>query len=185
MKLFQLVDSDRRNVITLTELLDFMNKHYLGARAEDAEDIIREYDGNLDRTLTFDEFCQLSLPSANPNLRHIANSRRFSPYYRTTSPVPYEVISLLTRLLDKEMQLQRQRKEGQRQLARCYDFVKVRTFDKIARGFSAINMPDLISYLESNGFYPRREDVEAILRRMDHDANRQVNYDEFCELACG
>ena len=46
-------------------------------------------------------------------------------------------------------------------------------------------MPDLIFYLETNGFYPRREDVEAILRRMDHDANRQINYDEFCELACG
>ena len=45
-------------------------------------------------------------------------------------------------------------------------------------------MPDLISYLESNGFYPRREDIEAILRRMDHDANRQINYDEFCELTC-
>jgi len=43
-------------------------------------------------------------------------------------------------------------------------------------------MPDLISYLERNGFYPRREDIEAILRRMDHDANRQISYDEFCEL---
>lgn len=58
----------------------------------------------------------------------------------------------------------------------------MRAFDKIARGFSGINMPDLISYLEANGFYPRREDVEAILRRMDHDANRQINYDEFSEL---
>ena len=43
-------------------------------------------------------------------------------------------------------------------------------------------MPDLIYYLERNGFYPRREDIEAILRRMDHDANRQISYDEFCEL---
>ena len=40
------------------------------------------------------------------------------------------------------------------------------------------------STLEKNGFYPRREDIEAILRRMDHDANRQISYDEFCELAC-
>jgi len=44
-------------------------------------------------------------------------------------------------------------------------------------------MPDLISYLEKNGFYPRREDIEAILRRLDHDANRMLSYDEFCELA--
>ena len=90
----------------------------------------------------------------------------------------------MTRLLDKEMQLQRQRLESQRQLARCSDFIKVRAFDAIARGFHAISMPDLIFYLEKNGFYPRREDIEAILRRMDHDANRQLTYDEFCELTC-
>mmetsp|Transcript_19561 Transcript_19561/g.26432 ORF Transcript_19561/g.26432 Transcript_19561/m.26432 type:complete len:135 (-) Transcript_19561:1284-1688(-) len=44
-------------------------------------------------------------------------------------------------------------------------------------------MPDLSYYLERNGFYPRREDVEAILRRCDHDANRSISYAEFCELA--
>lgn len=82
------------------------------------------------------------------------------------------------------MQLHRQRLESQRQLARCPDFIKVRVFDQIARGFHAISMPDLIFYLEKNGFYPRREDIEAILRRMDHDANRQISYDEFCELTC-
>ena len=161
-----------------------MNKHYLGARGEDAEDIITEYDGNLSKSLDFDEFCQLILPSANPNLRQIANTRRFSPYFRASSPLPYEVISLMSRLLDKEMQLQRQRTESQRQLARCPDFIKVRVFDQIARGFHSISMPDLIFYLEKNGFYPRREDIEAILRRMDHDANRQISYDEFCELTC-
>ena len=112
MKLFQLVDCDRRNEITLSELLDFMNKHYLGARYEDAESIVREYDGSMSRTLDFDEFCQLVLPSANPNLRHIASTRRFSPYFRAASPLPYEAVSLATRLLDKEMQLQRQRSES-------------------------------------------------------------------------
>ena len=42
-------------------------------------------------------------------------------------------------------------------------------------------MGDLIAYLESNGFYPRREEIEAILRRCDHDGNRLINYEEFCE----
>ncbi len=45
-------------------------------------------------------------------------------------------------------------------------------------------MPDLIFYLERNSFFPRREDVEAILRRCDHDANRMISYAEFCELTC-
>jgi len=42
-------------------------------------------------------------------------------------------------------------------------------------------MPDLIAFLEKNGFYPRREDMEAILRRLDHDANKMLGFEEFTE----
>ena len=78
------------------------------------------------------------------------------------------------------MQCQRARNESKRQLAR-EDFNKIRVFDSIARGYSAIQVPDLICFLERNSFYPRADDIEAILRRCDHDANRQISYSEFCE----
>lgn len=183
MKLFNHLDTNRNGQISRNEIYDFMSKQFLNPRIVDSEDIVREYDGTQNNMLDFDEFCQLVLPSTNPNLRHIASTRRFSPYFRESQPLPYEVLSLFTRLLDKEMQLQRQRSESKRQLAASPDFVKVRVFDSIAKGYSAIQMPDLIFYLEKNSFFPRREDVEAILRRCDHDANRQISYAEFSELA--
>lgn len=43
-------------------------------------------------------------------------------------------------------------------------------------------MADLSSYLEDNGFYACEEDINAILRRCDHDANRLISFSEFCEL---
>lgn len=43
-------------------------------------------------------------------------------------------------------------------------------------------MADLIAFLERNGYFPRREDVEAILRRLDHDANKMLSFDEFIEV---
>ena len=184
MRLFQHLDVNNNGRISCTELYDFMGKQYLNPRISDAEDIVREYDGTQNRLLEFDEFCQLVLPCTNPNLRHMAESRRHSPYFRASAPLPYEVLSLFGRLLDKEMQLQRARNDAQRQLQSCPDFVKTRAFDTIAKGYHAVMMPDLIFYLERNSFYPRREDVEAILRRCDHDANRMISYDEFCELTC-
>ena len=184
MKLFQHLDVNRNNSITRNELYDFMNKQFLNPRLQDADDIVREYDGTMNSELDFEEFSQLILPSTNPNLRHIASTRRHSPYFRATQPLPYEVLSLFSRLLDKEMLLQRNKNDAQRQLADSPDFVKVRVFDAIARGYHCINMPDLIAFLERNSFFPRREDIEAILRRCDHDANRQISYAEFCELAC-
>lgn len=181
MKLFQHVDRSADGQISVSELYDYMSKNYLSPRLTDAEDIVREYDGTQNRHLDFDEFCQLVLPSTNPPLRHTAQSRRYSPYYRVTEPIPYEVLGLFTRLLEREMQLQRARNETKRQLASCPEFVNIRAFDSIARGCQAISMPDLIYFLERNSFYPRADDQEAILRRCDHDANRQISFAEFCE----
>jgi hypothetical protein len=39
--------------------------------------------------------------------------------------------------------------------------------------------------LELNGFFPRREDLESILRRCDHDANQNISFTEFVEQASG
>ena len=41
-------------------------------------------------------------------------------------------------------------------------------------------MPDLIDFLENNAYRPTRDEVEAILRRCDHDADGALNYEEFC-----
>lgn len=105
MKLYQHLDVNNNGKICRNELYDFMSKQYLNPRLSDADDIVREYDGTLDRSLSFDEFCQLVLPSTNPDLRHMASTRRYSPYFRASQPLPYEVLSSFARLLEKEMQL--------------------------------------------------------------------------------
>ena len=43
----------------------------------------------------------------------------------------------------------------------------------------------MIEILESNGFFPRAEDLEAILRRCDHDADRALSFEEFSEVTEG
>lgn len=57
MKLFQHLDRSNDGKVNCSELYDFMSKNYLSPRMTDADDIIREYDGNGNRMLDFDEFC--------------------------------------------------------------------------------------------------------------------------------
>jgi len=59
------------------------------------------------------------------------------------------------------------------------DFSTRKYFQKISNNYHSICMPDLLAYLESNGFYARREDIEAILRRCDHDGNQMISFEEF------
>lgn len=147
-------------------------------------DIVREFDANSDGALDFSEFSQMVLPATNSSLRSVAEQRRYGPYFCAHKALPRDCVQLLVRLLEKEAALQRHRNESKRQLLVCPDFIKVRTFNDVARGLRDICVSDLIRYLENNGFYPRRDDVEAILRRVDHDADQHISYEEFCELTC-
>jgi hypothetical protein len=170
-KAFNLIDSRSVGKIDAYDLVDFMRKNYISCDLSDAADIIREYDASNDANLQIAEFSQLVLPATNNGLRRAAEDRPRSLYYRANDPLPYSVVSLLVRLLEKELTLQRHRNDSKRQLAMSPDFVKVRSFDDISRGRSQIGVSDLSYFLERNGFYPRREDIEAILRRLDHNAD--------------
>lgn len=67
-------------------------------------------------------------------------------------------------------------------MATIPDHQKVRLFENIAHGNSYATVHELTCFLERNGFYPRREDIESILRRIDHDGNQRIGYNEYCEL---
>lgn len=181
-KAFNLLDSRKIGYVDAHDITQFLKAHYVSAEFEDAQKIVTEYDANLDGTLTFAEFSQLVLPAANSGLRAIAEQRRYGAYFNAHIPLPYDCVNLIVRLFEKEIILQRHCNEGKLVLTSSPDFIKVRAFNEMSRGFHSVCVPDLIHYLERNGFFPRREDVEAILRRVDHDANQMISYEEFCEL---
>ena len=86
------------------------------------------------------------------------------------------------RILEQEIKYGNSLREARRDLFKHIDYQKQKSFNEISRGLSYISMHDLIFYLENNGFYPRTEDLEAILRRCDHDADRALSFEEFCEV---
>lgn len=181
-KAFELLDTSRCGHIDPVNIVEFLVRHYVQVDLNDAAEIIREFDASMDGTLEFLEFCQFLLPATNNSLRHVAEHRHASPHFRAHDPLPYNVVSAIVHLFEKEVTLQRHRNQAKEQLALSPDFIKVRAFDTISRGMSQIAVGDLTYYLERNGFYPRREDIEAILRRLDHNADQALSYVDFCEL---
>jgi Ca2+-binding EF-hand superfamily protein len=181
-KVFDTLNVDKSGSLDVAQFMEFFKKQYINPEQRVVEAMINEFDGEQRKSLGFEEFCQMVLPAANSGLRSLAVGRRDSPYFRPHAPLPYEVISLLVRLLDKELSFHRQRADALEALAKHDDFDRRKIFEAIARGYHSICMPDLIVFLEKNGFYPRREDIEAILRRLDHDANKMLSFEEFCEV---
>jgi Ca2+-binding EF-hand superfamily protein len=69
-----------------------------------------------------------------------------------------------------------------RELLKREDFIKSKAFNEIAKGMECINLQTLVEFLEKCLFCPKREELEAILRRVDHEGKQKINYDEFCEV---
>jgi Ca2+-binding EF-hand superfamily protein len=46
-----------------------------------------------------------------------------------------------------------------------------------------ITEEDLNIYLRRHNFIPRKSDLEALLRRCDHEGKLKLNYKEFVEVA--
>lgn len=151
----------------------------------ECQDIITEFDSTADGTMSYEEFLNVFLPATNPSLRDycLYGYRGVSNYRSQSAELPISISSVAVRILEREKNLCKNRNALKLQLARHADFENAKSFDLISRGNRYIEMIDLIYFLEGNGFHPRTEDLEAILRRCDHDADRALSLSEFAELA--
>ena len=67
-------------------------------------------------------------------------------------------------------------------LNRRHDFSTYACFRVVDdRNEGDINPDNLRNFLKNNGYYPSEDEVIAIVRRLDVDADCKVNYAEFCE----
>lgn len=119
-----MINIDRSGTLDVAQFMEFFKRQYVRAEQGIVEAMIYEFDGEQRHCLGFEEFCQMILPAANSGLRSLALGRRDSPYFRPTAPLPYEVVSLVVRLLDKELSYHRQRADSLAQIARQTDFNK-------------------------------------------------------------
>lgn len=173
---FKLVDKLDRASLGLFELRDFLDYSRVVASEFEVSQLIKQYDSDSDLRLTIGDFNQLVLPSARPTLRELALSR--PSYPRVSVDVEY----LFTRLLEKEILYQRTIEDFKRSLSARYDFNLLDAFKLIDRPSTAfITVDKLYSFLRRNGISVFEEDMDAILRRLDTDADGRLSYSEFIE----
>lgn len=125
------------------------------------------------------------LPATRPGLASIARERR--PYTVLRSEcLPYDLEFALARLLHKEISAYSSIEDVRHDLSFRRDFNILDGFESIDRyrdGF--ITEPSLRSFLSRNGHLITDDDVLAIMRRLDHDEDGRLNYQEFNEaLLC-
>ena len=56
------------------------------------------------------------------------------------------------------------------------DSVILPIFNRISFYKDTITIGDLKAFLDQQQFFPKQEEIDAIMRRCDHDADRAFNY---------
>lgn len=123
------------------------------------------------------------LPATSQSLRELALMRGNNQYsYNINRPISFETEHAFSQLIIHEAQFAKRREQIKKDLLKRDDFFKKKAFLQISNNEEDISLDSLINFLEGNGFLVRREDIEAILRRVDHNANQRINYEEFTEI---
>ena len=89
---------------------------------------------------------------------------------------------MAARILEREKAFHSKRKAARYALRSESESTLSVVFHILSKGKTEIKMEDLIQFLDQHGFYAKTEDLEAILRRCDHDADRSISFEEFAEI---
>lgn len=184
--LFDLIDRTKSGNVSAADLLAFLQENLVKEQSEaTCQEMISEFDSNGDGMLNFDEFINLVLPSSDYGLRniHYHEKSRGSAYAAKTvdGALPAAVSSMAARILERESLFHKRRDEARKALAAESEETLTDLFMFMSNGQPTTRMTDFIWFCERYGFSPSTEDLEAILRRCDHDADRALGFDEFAD----
>lgn len=85
------------------------------------------------------------------------------------------MLNLTARLINREIEFYKKRDKARRDLLKCPEFNKHEGFKALSGGKEVADVKSMIEFFDANGYYASRDDLEAILRRMDHDADQALS----------
>ena len=171
--MFRFMNFANSGKIDAYELKKYLKLFRVSVKLSVLQMVIFQYDSNKDNQLSFHEFQSMLLPSDNAKLRKQVLERKITFVSNQTRLIVAKHIEL-------EAQTQIRLQNLKNQLFSIQDF-------SIAKGFQAINhdQSEFIEFIDMKDFlYKHKYDVadtsiDNIIRRIDSDNDRKLNYKEF------
>lgn len=170
---FRAVDRLGLGNLSSSDLVYFLDKHHFYATSDEVYLSIKQYDSDQNGRLSLVEFNQLVLPSTDPSLKALAQTRR--GFFST------EVEYLFVRLLQAEVSFHRAAENARKSLSLRYDYSPLECFKAVdVRGLSFIDRNSLLDFLRRFRFVGE-EEVDSVFRRIDNDGDNLLTYKEFAD----
>jgi len=177
---FQRIDRNEDGFLTSIELLNFLRDNGIhNATEADCYYVIKFFDADEDGRLNYPDFMQMLLPCDHPSLRAAATQRP-NVYINKFDYLTLDIEKDLTTLILKEIELHKKSEKLKQEIESQPEFsgeALYKTIDDWGYGF--IDTRNLKSFFRKNKGNPSDEELVAIIRRLDLDADSKLNKEEF------
>ena len=183
-QLFQLLDIENKNFITLTNLLNFLNSRGIEANELEVQLLILFYNFNYDGVLSMNEFFNLIRCEESTNPYGIK-------YKSSKNPISFNIIYSFTKVLEKEIQLARKIIDLLNEIQNQQNFNIHELYHKV-KVCHCIDEEGIKNFLDKNFQSFLDSDIKAILKRLDINKDGVVDLCEFhtflgfpkCRMCC-
>ena len=179
---FKRIDRFRTGCISPFDLKELMRDNGVFITEQEALTAIRQYDADGFGSLSVGAFTRFTLPSTTPLLRNIATTRRsyHVGYYEL---LPYPTESALVSLVESEIRFGRLVDEAKRTLSERADYSLTECFRSLDRlSLRRVDREDLREFSRVHGSPLLERDIDAVIRRVDTNADERLSYFEFAEF---
>lgn len=175
--LFSYIDYDGNGLISASELHTYLKSPYITLSQVDA--IIGEYDSDCDQRLNIQEFEVLCLSAEDKYLRQDVLNRPhkyYPPYIRPS----LAVITKFDQLVRAEINYSERVSQAMRTFTIRQDISTSELYFFIGMSHTKpVTNKKLQRFLNRNYYYPSAYDLDAIMRRLDHDGDGKLDKSEF------
>ena len=168
--------------LTVSDLQDLLLDNATVATGLEVAAVIQNYDSDAHGCLYLRDFLRLVLPATNLYLREVVLGRpAYSIGYFERLPGATE--SALARLFESEIRFSRLVGGAEAALRSRFDYSPVACFSVLDRLLlGRIGREDLRAFSRVHGFPLLDRDIDAIIRRIDRDADEHLAEGEFFEF---
>ena len=162
--------------INSRELQNFLKAHGLNSTTDEIFMVIKQFSNLQDGRLSFEDFEQICLPSADLALRRRTKERGIIRNFDKLT------LDKFIKVFAEEINYQVQLEEAKQRVYTEKDFTVYAGFEVLARGKSYVLEDDLSVFLKKFNKAFTFDDFESYLRRTDLEGDGFLNYKEFLDF---
>ena len=183
VRLFNLIDIDEKNFISLNDLRIYLNKQFLPFEEQCLRRFIHNFSKDENFKINYRDFFGIILPKTNLSIANSLKNKNYS-FDNIENKSNYVIENSFKKLIQLELNLVKTLSQISEQLKNSKDFIIYEAFIAIVKFDKYITSDNLNEFLKEYNINinSNSNDSQNIMFRLDLDGDGKISYEEFVSI---